>query len=376
MRRCLFYSDTPLQVFLAALIVQQESDKAYEAEIIVCNQFSGAAEVAEKLRNLRIFKKVHFISLKNDRRYKTKIHFNTLLGRGLGLVSEIKDVKYDCYAIAYSTFVNQNIYVDLSSVNKNIEVVFYEDGLGSYTGNVFNNASYIGIAPKGIVAKTAFARAQNAILKRIRGCLGRYRISAMYLREPGLVQYFPECECVEIEFSENAVSRASECFNKGNLSRIGSCGIIVLDGLRNKDTDVAEIAIIDRLLRGCLEKGIGVYIRKHPASTFNSEYDKDFVDCSGGFWEVECLHLDLEKCMLIGMASTAQLTPAMTYKKLPALLFVNWIEADASEAAARIYKMARKLYGKKADDRIYLPTTIDEAVELIYDWNNNHISRS
>lgn len=368
MSRWLFYSDTPLQIFLASLIACQETIGDDEVELIIGDQFNEASEVARNISKIGIFRNIHFIETVFSKKKLLKIHLRTLSGKGSHLINIAKESYFDYFAFAYSTFVNQSILTELYSQNPRLKVILYEDGLGSYTGNVFNNASYIGRLPNGIVGLTPRARVQRGLSRVFPNSLNRYQIKLFYLRSPELLQYPAPCECREIGVNQKEMDIIASCFKGGSYLK-DKKGVLILDGLRDSTIFLPEIEVIDELLQKCIMNKMDILIRQHPASTLKNKNIEKFIDCSGGLWESECRFLDLNHCILVGMASTAQLTPAMTYKKFPPLLFVNWIGKNkASEAAERIIKMAKCLYGYQASEKIFTPTSIDEALEILKSW--------
>ena len=126
----------------------------------------------------------------------------------------------------------------------------------------------------------------------------------------------------------------------------------------------------------CANSGLNCYLRNHPRSIEKSRHDNLAKDYSRGLWELLCEKNNLDKVVLVGLASTAQLSPVIETKQYPYLVFLYKVCFSKEEPKyfrfEQAEKMAKALYGDYSCSRVFSPSTLDEAVDVIRKCANNH----
>ena len=382
MKKWLFYADTPLQVFHSALIAQNNSKHGCcLADLIICKQFENSKGIGEKLTSKNIFGKVMYCSQITSLNEIRVVQLAAYLGRPSFLKRGLTEDnllcnEYDVLAMACATVSNSALFVDLKHANKNLEVVYYDDGTGSYNGEVFRNATYLGDLPCGVTEASARAKLYRAIFANLPFVRNKYSPAAIYLRCPSLVQYAPSFKCLQIESSSDSVQELQDCFDSDGSEKLPDSAVVFFDIARgmNEAGDAEEI--IDQTLLKCANSGLNCYLRNHPRSIEKSRHDNLAKDYSRGLWELLCEKNNLDKVVLVGLASTAQLSPVIETKQYPYLVFLYKVCFSKEEPKyfrfEQAEKMAKALYGDYSCSRVFSPSTLDEAVDVIRKCANNH----
>ena len=105
-----------------------------------------------------------------------------------------------------------------------------------------------------------------------------------------------------------------------------------------------------------------IIVRMHPRDTAYELYSDFAVDARGDMWELKTTQMDLDRTVLIGYYSTAQMTPKMLHNKEPWLIFVchimNVTDREGLERFEQGIEKIRQLYTNR--DRIIVPHTAEE----------------
>ena len=78
---------------------------------------------------------------------------------------------------------------------------------------------------------------------------------------------------------------------------------------------------------------------------------------------------NIANCLLIGVASTAQLAPYIEAEIRPSLLLLHRVAFKAEDQhyilGEQVLKLIKLAYGKEYPSKVYIPNTLDEALDLI-----------
>lgn len=372
MGRWLLFADTPLQVYNSIKLRFGNIPKDDVVDLVVLDQFSAAREYVEKLRVLN----GAFVSCKvipNGFAASTSMDARKrLLKSYLGVRSNrfqsfLEPVDYTYFGFACPTYMTFEIYSCLREQNMNIRAVLYEDGTGSYNGNIFRRLAYLDALPEGAPAN----RKEVELLKRLLSLLPksktRYSLKEMFVNKPDLLRYKPPVNSSSMVKTKRASDLSNDVFGPCLPEPIKG-SVVVLDVLRVGDETTMGADAIDQLVLAASSRAKKIYFRAHPRSTSVSKYYNLCEDYSGGLWELSCCQITHEDFVLIGMGSSAQLSPYLEAGLMPYLVFLHrmYFEEGSPDYVAReqTMLMASKTYGSNSE-RIFAPSSLDEAVALV-----------
>ena len=363
MRR-LFFCDTPLQVYYAALIVFSSQQECL-ADLVICRQFNNAEKLEKRIYKSNIFQHVYHVSPANPKDLNA-VQLKMFLGRSVKQYEIGEGVHYDEFFLSYPTYINTCIYINARKQNPNLQVCFYDDGIGSYSGEVFRNAAYLGEIPDGVRKPSFRVMLYRAFFGNL-PIKNRYKIKKMYVRCPRLVAFDPKFPIYPICSADDATAKLVQVFNISK-QRIPSHAALILDTARGQDNLGAADEVIDTIIAFVLHLKRVCILRRHPRASLLSKYHAECLDYSMGLWELICTDNSFEETILIGVGSTAQLSPAIESNKYPTLIFLYklCVEKDSAEFVRFSYveKMAQELYGANSA-KVFSPGSIREAEDII-----------
>jgi hypothetical protein len=168
-----------------------------------------------------------------------------------------------------------------------------------------------------------------------------------------------ERHCIESAFSP-----------LGETPAITAPGVIVLDSPRNTiDTNDHASAVIDTLLQRLSCEGTPTYFRPHPRSqNMDPITNTEVIQLGAGFWELACHEKAIGESVLIGISSTAQLSPVLEANSKPILILLHRICMEEGEpdyaTAESIFIIAKRLYGD-LNMRVHAPATLDAVFTIL-----------
>ncbi|MBM6784178.1 hypothetical protein H6A08_07365 [Enorma massiliensis] len=361
----LFLADTPLQVLNSAVISKMNCTGESKTILLVYCQFADSETMVQWAKRTGYFTRVialspQYASVWGHRfRYIEVFLGKKFLNLNPCVLEGISDFYCSC-----ATEGAQEVYIRLFDENPKVKVHFYEDGTGTYTGKIFQGFYYRDTPPKGIRQRSRLA----AIVKRVvsNGLFrhrGKYKVSSIYVKRPDAVLY----ERSDLIKSMNSISfLGEEALDELSSSiHIPPRSVIVFDTVRNQSDDALSLCI-DRLITLALENGATVFVKKHPRDKVARNYPDGVYALEGVMWEALCCKSDLSDSILIGVASTALLSPVIETGVYPVIIdLLKVVKPEAFDAEKQPYpflELARKLYGRDVC-RINVPASAFEAEE-------------
>lgn len=367
MEQWLFFADTPLQLYNATLLASSLDPQEAKADLMVYNQFDNSDKLIGAYKSLGIFQEVIECPNQNIEAYRDNFLWSvkTVLGFKKIDFSQRGIRRYDYLALACPTPANFELLVALRKANKRLSVVMYEDGTGSYNGNVFQQPFYFDVPPIATPNEFWYTHCLRSFLSLRPFGRVRYDIEALYVKNPSMMQVAPSIPVKKLEGRPETIKKLAITLMP-DMPRIPEEGaVIILDIPRTSKASPEEKAI-DQTIEAIVQLGITPLLREHPRSVKKSIWAPKCHDFSQGFWELICQSdPNIEKCTLIGIASTAQLAPLMEAGKKPSLLFLyeiahqNGMEEGVYEQAQAMKRLAEKGYGK-SKSAIRCPRSADE----------------
>lgn len=364
--RSLFFADTPLQVFNATMLAAQLSNTS-TSDILLVDQFEGCKKIARRLRQSSYFATVYeqkplSFSSANDRRFKNAgIH----LGKRYLNLDYLRDIRYDMLFVACPTPTSNEVLLELRNANPYISTALYEDGTGSYNGNVLRGVSYIDCLFKGCEPNTLKAEFQVSLFRALGKGRTLYKPQGIYLYRPGnaLLEYgFPKRQLVYSDCCAAALKDVFEC----DASVLEASDIVILDSVRQEGEEDSGADTVDSFLSGLSGFHGNVSFKMHPRS-LRVPKSAESLALLDGFWELQCAECDMTDKVLVGVASSAMMSPVTMFGKEPTLVFLFDIVASISDSRKAlfraVYEAALSLYLDKS--KVLAPKTMEEAISVL-----------
>jgi hypothetical protein len=368
--RVLFYACTPLQLLNAMYLSSQLADIGTVSDLFVYEQFSEATEYVKSVSNSGFFQSVYICesasSTSNmDAIKKNPLGFlNTLRVDLQAAFSEDKPI-YNAFFLACPNSSTFSLLSFLRDNNPNIDVLYYEDGTGSYTGYVFSGKTFYDFLPTN-VQQSPWRRASKRLLKLLHGNRGYYCADTMYVKKPQAIMYEAPLKTKRIVPSERVVNFLSgDSLWTGDES-LDKSNVIIFDCLRENGANQSAAAIIDELVTSLTDRQVPCYFKTHPRSDSSLLPTDEGCIRVAGMWEAKCHIEDMRNRILVGMFSSAQLSPYLETGVQPYLLFLNGLSGYESQGANTKESITDFLLRLGySPERFVFPDTIDEALTLI-----------
>lgn len=380
----LFFADTPLQVVNCVLLAKQlgreHCDEAYLA--IHC-QFNDYEHLVLWARESHAFARV--VAVQQSDYSKSKTQRRRELDILMGLRSpemcnpELRSLLNDADELYFSCFppLVQEAYRYLNRDRSEAPVFLYEDGCGTYSGNILLGVFFEGCLPTGGLKNkptTGLLRRACSLLPRTRGITS---FEGMYVKRPDALLYKPEWpvhKLLEIN------SLGDELLVELSSSVIPPRSVVVLDTVQREAGPEVE-KIKTRVFDALTEGGVRLFVRKHPRDTCRDDVPSSAILLCDKQWEALCCRNDLSKCALFGFGSTAMLSPAIESGKFPLLIDLSRVGSghaiNGDNVSALFLKIARGLY-RSFEPRVLAPQSDDElslAIQTVLDFTDDRVSK-
>lgn len=357
---------TPFQILGAVSIAFNSPRKA---DIFIFDDFKDYKKICENLSELDVFDNVYCIDFystlpERKKRILRLFCFFRMLFPERYLKSVID--KNICYETLYtsSSAVSKMVVANaLFRRNKKMQVVMYDDGVGSYskservrTGSVlFQKAKRILRWPDILGNATAILLYQP----EMRGSM-----------ESGttVTKQMPYLEQSE---TNRALLNKIFCRNSQKNTAISE-NVILFDTYRKVEEHNEKNELLDNLylkvLKICGYEN--VILKAHPKSTGISNINiNKFDDFSVPIEVIYFQQRELEEKILVTFNSTSVFTPKMMFNKEPYIILLYKLVDRNPEVCKKrdeLYGNLLKMY--KQRDRIFIPTTVEELECVLLTW--------
>ena len=321
--RLAFVCDTPYQVLTAVnLYWTSFYAKKQIADLYIVDQFKDAKNIYTKIEKEKLFDNVYFLSREENRFMPTgmkrylKVAYSYLNPANAvrNQSNEIKphDLKnkYDkIFSSVMTCFVSA-----LVKMNKNAEFNLFDDGMGSYSGDIVKSGGGFAYKIFSKITKTG-ACAERA--------------SHLYVNNKDMCRsQAADTICQIPKMSQEFLQIADRIFSVEKSSCV-SKNIIFLsqpsNGLKSLEDDMQNLINTLYLYKD------KIMVRLHPRETDYDKYRGFQIDNSREFWELKVSKMDMQDMVLIGDYSTAQITPKLLFDKEPWLLMTYHLAITYTE---------------------------------------------
>ena len=373
-QRWLFFADTPLQMYNAALISSKLVKQGNHASLLVYDQFAQASELAEIYEKTSVFDEIEVVANCVIHEYRQQLiwQIKSRFGKKILAIKEILNTPYDHLAIACPSPETFEVFQRLRARNKKLRVSFYEDGTGSYNGAVFKTVYSFDKPPLIDENEPPRIHQIRAFVNKLHLKSFLYQPERLFLKNPKLLAPGINIPTSKIDPEQSFLGTLEAAFASEPLNLPPGKNIIVLDTARYQEPN-PETNAIDSLLEQIVNLGASPFLRKHPRSVTSSRCAKDCQDLSGGFWELFCRKesATLSDALLMSIGSTAQLSPIIESGAKPYLMFLYKLAFSEADPLFKTYeytvRIAQDCYDTDSD-RILVPRTCKEAEEQIKDF--------
>ncbi|MEA5092082.1 hypothetical protein SDC9_12875 [bioreactor metagenome] len=332
---------------------------AGSSDIYIVDEFFDDKDIAERLRKTAIFNKVILVKDIPDRSLSFNRHFGQVLPKKylqyrLGLKKEpISDYKqlvtcgWNKLFIRYAEFLK----------GKDIKIIFLDDGIVSYVGNMRDN-EYPGLINKKI--KPFFGKGAHSI-----------KIDELYLNNIAQNQSSMVDHVRELPKLVNAKKEFKELLNYvfGYNEKCLNTKYVFLDQFTNNDINMEKViskAALWGKIAAFVPKG-ELLVRLHPHDTGTMDLPGVFFDKKRSLWELVCINEVNDKNVLIGYCSTALITPKFIFDEEPIIIclykLVEFRNKEKAQEIDNVFMQLRESYRRK--ERVIIPGNITELESVL-----------
>ena len=352
--RLAFICDTPYQTLnvLNMYWHKYRSDKNVQADLFVVDQFIRADQLQARIRQKGLFDNVYFLRREENRFMPQGLKRSIRVAYSYLNPKHAVSNQFDDGAPALLANRYDEIYASLMKcftaalvkLNPNAVFNLFDDGVGSYTGDLVANG---GGLPYKIFSRIFHSGAYAT------------RARKLYVNNVSTCHATAADEiCPLPKMSQEFLDVAYRIFQIEPQS--GGEGIILLSQpFDSQDATADRMRAFLTALKPWKDK---ITVRMHPRDMAFDLYSDFKVDKSGQLWELKTAQLDMDRTVLICNFSTAQVTPKMLYDKEPWLIFIHHIlKISTPEYMQVIEQEAAQLRDQyRNKDRILIPHSMEE----------------
>lgn len=343
-KRNLWICDTPFQV-MNCLNYVYHNQHISENDLCVVNQFANAKEILAKIKSCDLFDKVYLLT--PDNRGKNESSLCWYIWRMYSYLCPEKEIEkcmnscegkligYDC---VWSSVVTCLVAAILQE-NKKAEFRLFDDGIGSYYGNIIENA----IGWKHRLFSLIFRKGSN-----------RVSPSLLYVNNPNYCNSTSAKKIEKLpEWDKDYLNFANSIFGYDNTDITQK--IVLLTQPNDSGESTKKFDAVKYLQ----QFSDHVIVRPHPRDRNLTRYKGFVIDESKCLWEMRIANIDIENKVLISDFSTAQITPKMLFDKEPILIFTEYLnqgeKGTINPESIEMIENIKKNYRDKK--RIIIPKT-------------------
>ena len=347
---------TPWQIMEAINIVVNNVEECKgQMDMFMLANFDNAKELLSKLKSEEIFNHIFFCpKLDLNKEPSTIVKLKRLFFPRCGFKDYNVDYKYIRENYYEKIFITSDCLIGraIKSENKNGIVYLYDDGVGTYVGNILTSNK---------------SKVYEAIVKRF--CIGPYlyQIKKVYVNCKMLCKNLISNnveELPKLKPESKTVQIAKRVFQFSGDSMLPAYRFIILEQPleRTKGYNGNSLEI---LYKG--QDSELFLVRKHPRKKLSIKEEVK-NDTTNNMWELECIFNVSEEHVLIAHCSTAQLTPKTVAGKEPYIIFAYYLffEKDSKEVeqCEEMVRSFTEIYKRK--DKIFVPRNLEEYDKLIW----------
>ena len=360
-----FISDTPYQIVNCInYCCHLNEDQKVNIDLYLGHQFFGSHELKERLEKEQLFQNIYGFE---DRVHKKKIiHYyhrckdilnsSKFLDRVLLDPVNMKEKEYDQIFLSVPTMFG----IALSSLFPKADVIYYDDGLGSYYDNLVERMN---------------RSMQGKLCRLFRIDLTHMEAKALYVNNTTFckstmtkdIRPLPSMLHCSEEFLQ-LLYRVFQYKSNPDYDKYPMIYLSQPNDASNQGMEVQSTKIME-LLQSYEKQCI---VRPHPRQK-NLDTGCLSVDKTRGLWELSCANQITENHILLGTYSTAQFIPKLLYQREPYLIFMYEVERPESsnmnyDAIMQMIQGVKEGYSNP--EKIKIPMSLAELKRDIEDILN------
>lgn len=349
---------SPYQVIIA-LHLKNTEWQTIDVDIYILDHFSGAKEVANKLRNMNSFHEVIFSEVKflldsfsPHRIIRVPQRFHMYKTAHSKIVRKHFGYKDQVYTDVYYSFPDLIIKLALKAFwkrNKSLKIHLFEDGTGGYFPLPHHNARY------------------NDIFYKLTGVSHLvWHYDSIRVFKPKLLYKtdVPVKSLGVISDDIDFKNRLNLLFNFSESDRVSQQNVL----FEQPNFFAPQVDdVIKKIMQPYL--GDNTLVKLHPRTKHPERYAGFPTHVNIGLpWEVICMNSDISGKTLISLNSTSLFTPKLLFDIEPRVVFLFNIPEvkefySASEQFHDFVKRFKSIY--RDTTRVFIPTSVDELNEIM-----------
>lgn len=356
MRR-LFICDTPFQILNALNIQWHDQNIEYETDLYIVNQFMDASSIYTEIEKTGLFSSVYLLkppmqnpqntfvrSVKLVWRY---LHPNSVVRQQLG--ESVCRFPFDFYDVIMAS-VTTLFVTSLCKLNPKAEFIMFDDGVGSYFGNIVEGGGW-----------------RYRIFARIFHC-GSYakKPQMLYVNNIGMCKSEAMVKKEQLPSWDNAFfNYVCKVFSVNQQNINVQQRVIFLsqpfEGIKISNS-------FDMVIEQLSFSSNDVLIRFHPREKGREVPKTMNIDDGSVMWELTVAMTDMSSKILIGYYSTAQMTPKMLFDQEPWLIFLYRIDEslfDENRKKSLDIMVGDLKTNYRDKGKIFIPESINEFKEQL-----------
>lgn len=332
MKKCLFYCDTPFQIFTTVSLLQGHFSD-WECDLVLYHKFFNSERMRLMLNEVNLFNRIYDAYPANSKKSDIKrlISCTSYIRQEIGL----KDLYYDQYLFS---MLDTNASLALYSGLKYAEVSTFDDGCENYRDrDIYDYVNW----------------RRHLILKIFHPQKKYFHFDSTYC-------YLPEICTTDIsqriKIKISSTSIYDKVFNYIPNDLYNRKFVYFDSPVMYNHRDYFETEL-KRVLNDIQQD---LTVRLHPRMKKTTLTESN-IDKGLNVWEVECMHQITNNHVLISTYSTAMFTPIMIAECSPTLIFlykltVDMFTAEMLKGIETHISRFKKIYSKSL---VYIPE----------DWN-------
>ena len=343
MNKTLFLIFTPYQL-LSAINAVATFEMAEVDFVFVHDNMEQFEQIAATSIDGEIFHE-EFLRISRRKRFSKLGKFNLLLDilhmrRAFKKNSQLAG----CYGRVFvpsDDIACRVVFYHLRKRNPGLELCLFDDGLGTYTGNVFRKKSFFGHISYGMLLNRDFCR----------------RIASIYCYYPELVrQVGTKRELFSISNKDSTKALLYDFVQKRCSNYVGKKAVFLDQGLEGVTelVDCLEIA-------GRYFNGEEIIVKKHPRIESGIDYSKFVVSEDGLPFELVLSAFDCKGILLFSGWSTACLSPFYLLEgEQPLVAMLYQLNSDKVPLFEEIDAVVNAINSQFGSESIFLPRSIQD----------------
>ena len=368
----LFICSTPLQL-MTAINIKSTLLTEDDAVLYILDHSHMYEEMYEKVSSSKLFTEVVLLKTKDfNNHWFQKYKITRYFVKAVEYLNYERIAKkivndmnmYDKFWVSFMDRSSWLMFLTYKKRNKNLELNFFEDGLGSYQ---------------------LLTVQQNKLDEKLSHLLGLKSVfeemQILYLYEPSLaintlypsvqIKALPKIRDIKIKNLLNEIFS----FEFNDLELLKSKYIFFDSPFPSDELNKKQLEIIDFFIE---KQEDSFCVKLHPRTLLKDEASRGHVSNVRTTIEMLCMNADVSNNVFIAVLSTVGITPKLMFDQEPVIIFLyKIIKLDKMKYIGRdFFNFIEELENTYTDpSRIYIPESMQELEEILDKLNSENSLR-